>query len=298
MRLKGLILCTVLFFGTLPSGRISAMGGGNLDLIVGFRGGVSFSLPLVMNRNEVIQGYDPANLYEKDYAPLFSNIGYHYAFMFMAYLNESLSLSVEPAVATYSYKYRLTTGWTNGADPNEFFEYSASHRNNVSYLELPVVLRYEYSKKKIHPFVSLGIVYGYRTNAYKKVDSSVTLHTGTASIPYENSTTNSSNSESYIHSRFGIAPGIGLFYPVGTVKIMLSADFCFGLNNITNESRRYDNSNITSGLYDVQDDITLNALNITLGILFNTRSNNQGNSSGKRQGGKAVDCPTFKQKRK
>lgn len=270
---------------------------GDLNLNVGFRGGVNFSQPFVMDRNEVLQGNGPADVFEKDYSPVFANTGYHYAFVFLTYLNESLSLSVEPAMTTYNYKYKLSASWTNGTDPADYIEYETKHRNSVSYIELPIVFRYEFGGSKIQPFVSLGLTYGYRINASKKMEYTVTRHTGALSIPYENATLSNSNAKSYIHSRFGIAPGMGFFYPLGTVKLFLSADFSFPLNNIVDESQRYANSAITTGMYDVQDDVRLGALNLTLGFIFSTGSTQVG-STGKKRGGKALECPDFNRKRK
>lgn len=296
MKAKTLILLVCLFttgywsYASFPvqtdnAKIIQSAGKGNTNLIVGFRGGVNFSQPYIMNRNEVIQGYDPASLPEKKYSGLFSNIGYQYAFMIMAYLKENLSLSFEPGMSTYIYKYKTLMGWTNGTDATDYFEFSGRHRNKVTYVEFPVVLRYEFEGGAFTPFVSLGAFYGIRTNASKLLESSVTRHTGTVSIPYETSSVTSDNTETYIQSRFGITPGIGLFYSIGAAKLMLSADYGFGLNNIVNESQRYSNSPVTSGMYDVQDDMRLGALNINIGILFNT---------GKNQAGKSVECITFK----
>jgi len=307
MRFKWTLLLTALYSvsevsGTGITGNLSSAGTGKNsfisgDLIIGLRGGINFSQPIVIHGSEVIQGYDPASPTEKDYGPIFANIGYHYAFVFMFYLKESLSLSIEPAFADYTYRYELTSGWTNGTDPTDYIEYSGLHKNSISYLELPVVLRYEFRVNKLQPFLSLGLTYGFKINAMKTLESSVTRNTGAVSIPYENTTQSSTNSSSYIHSRIGIAPGIGFFYPLGPVKLMVSADFNFGLNNITDESNRYANSSVSAGMYDVQDDLRLGVLSFTVGVLFNTGSNN-GSSGGNRQGGKAVECITFKNKRK
>jgi hypothetical protein len=270
---------------------------GNFDLHVGFRGGINFTQPFVMNRNEVLQGYDPSVVYRKDYSPFITNIGYHYAFMFQSYLNESLSLSFEPAFVNYSYKYSLSTSWTNGTDPADYIEYEAKHRNSISYFELPLLLRYEFTGRRIQPFISVGFTYGYRLTAVKKMEYSVTQYLGNVTIPYENSTQTTNSSESYIRSRFGVAPGIGFFYPLGKVRLMLSADISFSLNNITDESQRYVNSSVTTGMYDVQDDIRPGILNVTLGFLFNT-GNMPGGSSGNNKGGKSVECPDIKRNRK
>lgn len=298
-----LLACGVAFAGTPASLRqpffFRSSSGGSLNLMVGFRGGVNFSQPYVLSQNEVLQGNDPAAPYEKDYAPLFANLGYHYAFMVMVPANEHFSFSVEPSMASYNYRYTTTTGWTNGTDPTDYIEYEARHRNQVTYLEIPVVLRYAFGGNAIQPFLSLGLTYGYRLTASKKTETTVTRYTGSVSIPYENDVTIQYNAGSYIHSRFGIAPGIGFTYPAGPVILMLSADFNIGLNNIVDESGRYSNPSTTSGLYDVQDDLRLSVLNLNLGILFPTGMNQGGSSSGgKRQGGKAVECVNPNRKRK
>lgn len=260
----------------------------NINLIIGIRGGINFAQPIVLEHFDVIQGNDPTVVYSKDYSPLYVNLGYHYAFVFMVYLKQTLSLSFEPAMASYRYKYRSSADWTNGGDPTDYITFTADHSNTINYLEFPLTIRQEIGSKDFKPFISFGLTYGYRLTAAKKMEYSINQNQGTASIPIESSTVISNNSDSYIHSRFAVAAGFGFLYSVGPANLMLSADFSFGLNNIVDESQRYSNPSITSGMYDVQDNIRLSAVNITLGILFNTGTN---------QAGKAVECVTFKRKR-
>jgi hypothetical protein len=260
----------------------------NLNLIVGFRGGMNFSQPLVLHPNEILQSPDGVVAYEKEYSPFYVNTGYQYAFMGMIYLKPSISLAFEPGISVYRYKYETLTGWTNGADASDYIEYTARHRNSLSYLEFPIVLRYDLKGNTLIPFVSLGIFYGFLLGGEKKLEASVTRYSATASIPYETSTTLMNNTGSYIRSRIGIAPGVGFYYPMGPVKLMFSVDLGLGLNNIVNESERYSNASATAGMYDIQDDMRLAVLNIHIGILFNTGTN---------QAGKAVECVTFKRKK-
>ena len=273
--------------GSPPYGSMSSDPLNNLNLIVGFRGGANFSQPLILERYDVLQG-QPANPVEKEYDPMFSNLGYQYAFLVMVYLTKSTSLSFEPGIAAYRYGYHTQTSWTNGSDPADYIEYTSMHKNRVNYLEFPLVLRHEFSGKKVIPFVSIGFFYGFMIGAEKQMESSITRYSGTVAIPYENISSISNNSSSYIHSRIGISPGLGIFYPLGPVKLMLSADFGLGFNNIINESQRYGNASVSAGMYDVQDDLKLGSLNIHIGILFNTGTN---------QAGKQVECISFKKRK-
>lgn len=272
----------------IPTGTRSSPPLNNLNLIVGFRGGVNFSQPLVIRRNDVLQGQLSAEPVEKEYNSMFSNLGYQYAFLVMVYLKEATSLSFEPGFTSYRYGYHTLTGWTNGSDAADYIEYEARHNNRVNYLELPFVLRHEFSGKKIIPFVSFGFFYGFMIGAEKQMESTVTRYSGTVAIPYENTSSISNNSSSYIRSRIGISPGVGIFYPLGPVKLMFSADVGLGFNNIINESQRYGNAPVSAGMYDVQDDLKLGTLNIHIGILFNTGSN---------QAGKQVECISFKKRK-
>jgi hypothetical protein len=237
----------------------------------------------------VIQRPDGSSLFEKDYLPLFRNLGYQYAFMAMYYIRPGVSLSFEPGISSYNYRYNTQTGWNNGASTSDYIEYTADHRNTVNYIELPLVLRKEFERAGLTPFVSIGLFYGFMISGSKKVLSEVTRHTGSASIPFETSTTLTDNSQSYIHSRFGIAPGAGVFYPLGSIKLMFAVDFGFGLNNIVRESDRFNNAGTTAGFYDVQDDLRLGTLNFHVGILFHT---------GSKQAGKNVDCIALKKRKK
>jgi len=262
---------------------------GNNNLVVGFRGGINFSTPAILGHVNVIQRPDGSSLFEKDYLPLFRNLGYQYAFMAMYYIRPGMSLAFEPGMSSFNYRYNTQTGWNNGASTSDYIEYTADHMNTINYIELPLIFRKEFERTGLTPFLSIGLFYGFMISGSKKVLSEVTRHTGSASIPFESSTTLADNSQSYIHSRFGVAPGAGFFYPVGPVKLMLAVDFGFGFNNIVRESDRFNNAGTTAGFYDVQDDMRLGTLNVHIGILFNT---------GSKQAGKAVECITLKRRKK
>ena len=65
----------------------------------------------------------------------------------------------------------------------------------------------------------------------------------------------------------GANAGAG-FEDLGTVRFVLGVNYRYGLHNIVDVKTRYNDSFLTSGVYDVTDNIELRNIEIYLGCQF------------------------------
>ena len=69
---------------------------------------------------------------------------------------------------------------------------------------------------------------------------------------------------------WGLMAGMGLNYHLGNVRLVLDASYWKGMSNITNVDNRYGND-MLAGIGDAPDDLDLNNIVISAGVLFPMR---------------------------
>jgi len=238
--------------------------------MVGFKGGLTFTQPIVLEKFNVVNQIDNtiAQPGTKAYNPLYQNIGYQYAFTALYKLTKALDIRIEPAIANYVYKYRADYSWTGTGANSDRVDMSIYHRQSLNYLEIPVTLRYLYGSGKMKPFIQGGLFYGFLLNAIKsaKQEETYTNASGTATLNSSRETGDAT--PVYVKSRFGFNAGAGVDYDLSAVHLTLDLNLNFGINQVINEAGRYSVQQFSGGLYDVQDNLRLLIPSINLGIIF------------------------------
>jgi hypothetical protein len=114
-----------------------------------------------------------------------------------------------------------------------------------------------------------GIYYSFLTNALKTVTvSGVDLASG--------GTNNLSSQPLIVGTKdlftnyWGLMGGVGGSYQMGNVKLVLEVTYLRGMSNITNVKNRFSNDHL-AGIGDAQDDMKLNNLTLSAGVLFPMR---------------------------
>lgn len=241
-----------------------------IKLLVGFKGGLTFTQPLILQKYNVINPIDNANLQSgiKKYNPLIQNIGYQYAFTALYKLSKSLDVRIEPAIANYVYKYRANYAWTGTGSNTDRIDMSVYHRQSLNYIEIPITIRYLYGAGKVKPFLQGGLFYGFLLNAIKssKKEETFTNDAGTSTLNSGKETGDAS--PVYIKSRFGFNAGGGIDYDLSAVHLTIDINLNVGINQVINEAGRYSVQQFSGGLYDVQDNLRLLVPSINIGIIF------------------------------
>ena len=242
----------------------------DIKFMVGFKGGITFTQPLVLQKYNIVDPIDNAIAQSgtKAYNSLFQNIGYQYAFTALYKLTKAIDIRIEPTIANYVYKYRADYSWTGTGANTDRVNMSIDHRQSLNYLEIPVTLRYLYGSGRMRPFIQGGLFYGYLLNAIKssKKEETYTNASGTATLNSSRETGDAT--PVYVKSRFGFNAGAGVDYDLSAVHLTLDINLNYGVNQVVNEAGRYSVQQFSGGLYDVQDNLRLLVPSVNIGIIF------------------------------
>jgi hypothetical protein len=261
-------------------------------LLVGFKGGVNFSVVIPTQRFSVIQslagtGTSPGR---KEYGPFFRNTGYQYGFLGMIRIKKSFLVSIEPGFCSYVMKYKATSTWNNASTQSDRIEITSRFTDRLRYFEIPIEIRYEMGTGMIRPYLAAGFIYGMLSGANGSAQSATVQYINDVAIKLGNNTLAGDISGNYITTRLSTFPGAGLFVEISRLIFFAEADYYISLHNIVNESARYSNQQNVGSTYNVPDNLKLDNLVINIGVLFriNNSLGSQGSGGGK---GSAVKCP-------
>jgi opacity protein-like surface antigen len=245
----------------------------DLKFMVGLKGGLTFTQPVVLQKYNIISSLDDATAQSgiKSYKAFWHNIGYQYAFTALYQFNQSVDIRMEPTFSTYLYKYNAAYSWVSTGANNERIDMAVDHRQTLKYVEIPITLRYLYGSGKAKPFVQGGIFYGFMLNAIKTSDRTETYTNDAGTSTLNSDTETGDASGSYTKSRYGFNAGIGVDYDLSAIRLTFDVNLNFGINRVTNQASRYSTQQFSGGLYDAQDDVRLLIPSVNIGILFPLR---------------------------
>ncbi len=235
---------------------------------VGFKAGTNLSQADPIKRYAVISAtnYAAATL-DKNYTS-FQDLGSQ-ATLEVTFQFKNLSISTQPTyshnVITYSNQFQ----WINTQAANQSLSQKYSQRQGLDYMTLPLLLKYDVVGNRLRGYVHAGIFYSFLINALKTVTvSGVDIASGgtnnIASQPLIVGT------KDLFTNYWGLMGGIGANYQMGNVKLVLDVTYKKGMSNITNVKNRFSNDQL-SGIGDAQDDLKLNNIVISAGVLFPMR---------------------------
>ena len=250
---------------------------------LGIKGGVNLSHVKATQSYSVVTPLDLSSSLTngKVYDKAYSNMGNHIGLTGSVALSPNVSLGFEPGYATYKFGYETAYEWNQFEDLQSFVNVSNDIDHVVSYLDLPISLKYHIKTGPLKPFVQLGGYYGFRTNADKNV--STVIQDGAAGGLDELSNTSQriGVDDLFIRSSAGILGGAGVSFDLGsspsgmsggtdlgTVRFVLGVNYRYGLHNVVDVKTRFNDSYLTSGAYDVTDDLEFRNIEIYLGCQF------------------------------
>ena len=277
-KLRSIILCWCLVCMASV-----AMAQESPQFQLGIKGGVNLSDVEVTGSYSVVTPLDLSSSLTngKVYDKAYSNVGNHIGLTGSVALSPNVSLGFEPGYATYKFGYETSYEWSQFEDLQSYVNVSNDIDHVVSYLDLPVTLKYHLKTGLLKPFVQLGGYYGFRTNADKNVTT--TVEDGAAGGLEELSSTSQriGVDHLFIRSSAGVLGGAGISLDIGnspsgmsggsdlgTVSFVLGVNYRYGLHNIVDVKTRFNDGYLTSGAYDVTDDLKLRNIEIYLGCKF------------------------------
>lgn len=249
------------------------------QLIIGIKGGVNFTQPLVLSSHSVfsptlgsLHGSTP-----KKYEPFMKNMGFNGGIFLMYRITNRLSASLEGLYFQYRYSYKNSYVWTDAVDGTTF-TLEQQQFNRLNYFEIPVMLRYDFTIRKITPFIQGGIFTGFMHSA---VTQSVSRQYSSQIAPSEetkNPLTQTNDRYTKVH--LGAVGGGGVSFFAGKIMLTLGGNVRYSLLPPTGNLHRYNDQASSSSAYlDVPDN--MNFLNMELYVSIGVPVSFGGNSQPK-----------------
>lgn len=230
---------------------------------LGIKGGLTYASPKVIERYSVFQSTGEAE-YPKKYGKPGQNKGYTFAASLGLAFSPSLFLILEPAINSYRYNYNSGFSWSDSVTT---YRINTAHTQKVNTLEIPLTIQYRLQTGDVFSFYAeAGGMLSLRTGAKKDVIlEEVQVKDGKEFKLQEfNETFNQKTL--YQGSTWGIVTGAGVSADINYFRLSLGMQYVFGLNNLIREEYRYSDMRLSTSIYDVQDDLRLNALKVFLSV--------------------------------
>lgn len=235
---------------------------------IGISGGTNFSMPVsVKDYSVLVSTPQSSGTSEKKYEPLFKNPGSRFGLYFSHSFTKKLSLVFVPAYTTSSFRYLTAYSWNDTVNGSAY-AIEMLHRQKISWVSLPLAVRWDFTNGQFSPFIQAGIYANFRHKAGKtifydytideQVDTKTADQTGEAEL--------TKHIEKF---NFGVSFGAGITYFSNYFALSLESNLRYGFRNIVNDQNRYaDYTGFTTQYLDVLDQFKLLNLDIQLSIIF------------------------------
>ncbi len=208
-----------------------------------------------------------ANTLDKSYGSF--DLAGVFAGLDITFYHKGISIAIQPNFRRSRFSYENDLFWES-EEGTERFESRMDHEQKIDFFDFPVLVKYDFLKTKVRPYVMGGAYISFVTNAEKSVKiSQRDFSSGT--------TQNIDAGELIIGVRdnfgkfdYGVMGGIGASYDFWNIRAVLEGSYRFGLTNLVNENNRFLESQLT-GIGDVNDDFELKSINISLSLVFPLR---------------------------
>jgi hypothetical protein len=234
---------------------------------LGLKGGVNTAKVVPSKRYAVFESTQSAEAnkdFNKEYDS-FGQLNFQFGLVATYSFNRFLSLSLQPTYSNLYFVYRNQYKWAGQA--NNYVELKQNHRFQLTYLEVPLLVKIDLLHSRFRPYIQGGAFYGRMIKAEKFITTTSLDNASGAVNPLENTTPNIGARDLFIRSNWGWLGGAGFSYDIGNVRVSLEGIYKMGQNNITNEKNRYTVDQLTS-VGDVMDSMKLRNIECYVTVLF------------------------------
>ncbi|MBL7871847.1 MAG: outer membrane beta-barrel protein [Cyclobacteriaceae bacterium] len=235
---------------------------------LGFKAGTNFSQPSPIKRYTVTTPTNYAQALNDKVYDSFSKTGSQ-ATLEATFYFKGFSFSTQPTYRQSRFSYTNQFQWRNPENSAEHLVLKYDQEQNANYADFPLLIKYDILRGKLRPYVQVGVFYSLLINANKSIKISGTDYASGGINQFSNQEI-IVGAKDLFHNYWGIMGGAGLGYNLGNVKVVLDASYWKSMSNISNTSNRFSNDRLT-GVGDAQDDLDLNNIVISAGVLFPMR---------------------------
>ncbi|MBX2916456.1 MAG: outer membrane beta-barrel protein [Cyclobacteriaceae bacterium] len=182
---------------------------------------------------------------------------------------KGFSFSLQPTYRHTRFTYFNQFRWYNAENSAETLELRYDQEQKLDYADFPFFIKYDILRNKLRPYVQVGIVYSMLINANKAVSITGTDYASGGTNQFANETI-IVGAKDLFENYWGLVAGVGLDYNLGNVRVVLEGSYLKGMSNISHTKNRFSNDRL-AGIGDAQDDLKLNNIVISAGVLFPMR---------------------------
>lgn len=235
--------------------------------LMGIKMGLDFTTARPFKRYSILHPAGPGGeeTYEKDYIfHPYHSMGPQVASLTVEYtLARNLAVSFQPCLANLDFLYDHTLRWEEGGTGSaRTIEFR--HLQSLDYLEMPVLFKGQFQRKKTSPYVQVGGYCQFLLSGYKRM----TIKSHRDNEENIEKTVNIEGILKKFILGFWIGAGISFETGVENLRLEIEANYKHGLSNIVATRHRYENRDLLYGYYDVFDDMQLRTWNISVKVLL------------------------------
>ena len=183
------------------------------------------------------------------------------------FFHKGFSFSTQPTYRLSRFTYSNQFYWQNASG---MLILNYQQEQKTSYADIPLIVKYDITGNKLRPYVQVGVFYSFLINATKSVTTSGTDNTSGVANEFSNEPIIVGAKDLFHKGYWGLTGGVGLNYNIGNIRLVLDASYWKGMSNVTNTQNRYSNNRL-SGIGEAMDDMKLNNIVISAGVLFPLR---------------------------
>jgi len=246
--------------------------GSNSDFLktqwwLGIRSGINYTNVTPLER---FPGFNPVNYdaeqLDKDYQD-FTMPAFHVG-LDVTFYHAGFSISTLPTFMRHNITYTSGTAWIGDTD-NERFETDYETNQSVTFIDLPLTVKYDFLSGKIRPFLMAGGFYSFVFDANKSVNINETDFASGAPITYERTNINLNNRNEFVNN-WGVLGGIGASFDFWNIRTVIDIQYRHSFNSVVNASERYQES-VFSSFGEIQDDYNITNYSGSISFVFPLR---------------------------
>ena len=214
-----------------------------------------------------VTGFSPINYdaeeLEKDFSPEWGG----HAGIDVTFYTKGFSFSVQPNYRRQAYSYQTSFEWQGDANT---YSSDQNIEQRLDYVDLPLLIKYDLFGRSIRPFVGAGLYYSILTTAEKRVkirssdtSNDVPVDLGTQSFTL-------GNKASFKDNVTGWQVGAGFSWDPGNVRLILDVVYRDSFGGVSDDNAQFAENQL-AGIGDVDDEISLRNVNVSLSFLFPLR---------------------------
>ncbi len=237
---------------------------------LGLKGGANLSKVSV---DKVYSAVAPTNYDYSDIAKRYTNfdlVGSQITLEATFYF-KGFSLSVQPTYQHSRFIYTNSYSWSSDIEETNHVELNFEQEQKVDHAIIPLVIKYDITGNKLRPYVQIGVYTAMLINANKSVSITGIDHAAGGANEFKEESIIIGAKDLFAKNHWGIMGGAGLNYNLGNnVRLNLDILYRHGMSNIVSTDNRYGSDRL-SGVGDVMDDLSLDNLSFSAGVLFPLR---------------------------